>query len=409
MNVARFIAKRYFKAKKSKNVINLITMISVVGITISTAALVILLSAFNGIEDMVIKLYSDFDPPITIRSAKSKTFNQHFIDLDQIDSLDEVSYVVRSVEEVVILKHEQKWVHAKMLGVDPIFVNMVNMNDHIVDGEAYLYENDKPLAIFGANLLDKLDGYVVLGGASREQITFHVPLREGRFRPGKNPLSIRRIDVAGRINYNRDVNNENVIIPYETAKELLQYEDDVSAIYIGLKEGSSLKSVKSKIQALVGEDFEVKTNFEKNELIFKTSQTERVIVFFILIFIFILSSFNLIASLAMLFVEKTQDISTLFSLGADRKMIFKIFFYEGLMISGRGVFFGLLLGYIIVFAQSYFGLLEMPGSGGEFFPMKPTIVDGLFIFGAVAALGFVVSYLPTKYLVQKHTKLNFNF
>src|SRR5690554_84754 len=118
MNVARFIARRYFKAKQSRNVINLITMISVVGIAISTAALVILLSAFNGIEQMVIQLYSDFDSSISIRSAKAKTFNQGFVDIDEVRQVNGVQNVSKAIEEVIILKHEDKWVHAQMIGID---------------------------------------------------------------------------------------------------------------------------------------------------------------------------------------------------------------------------------------------------------------------------------------------------
>jgi lipoprotein-releasing system permease protein len=379
-------------------------MISVFGISISTAALVILLSAFNGIEDMVIKLYSDFDPDITIRSAKAKTFNQDFIDLEALQQIDGVQSISRALEEVVILKHEQKWVHAKMLGVDSTFLTMAKINDHLIDGETILYDAEEPLAIFGAGLLDKLDGYIPSGNFSRELITFHVPLREGKIRPGKNPLNIRIVGVSSRVNYNREVNYQYVVVPYSLANELLQYDTDVTALFISAKSGENLQRLKAKIQNYLGLDFEVKTNFEKNELIFKTSQTERMIVFFILIFIFILSSFNLIASLAMLFVEKKKDISTLYAMGATKKTIFQVFFFEGLMISGRGVVIGLILGYAVAFAQIYFGILEMPNSGGEFFPMKTTWSDTFFIVVSVSLLGFLASYLPTKYLVEKNAK-----
>ncbi|PHR50101.1 MAG: hypothetical protein COA32_02905 [Fluviicola sp.] len=401
MDVARFIAKRYFKAKKSRNVINLITMISVVGITISTAALVILLSAFNGIEDMVIKLYSDFDPDISIRSSKAKTFNQNFIDLEAIEKEEGVNFIVRALEEVVILKHEKKWVHAKMLGVDPEFVKMTKMDEHLVDGDPFLYLNKEPHAIFGASLLDKLEAYVPRSNMNKELITFHVPLREGKIRPGKNPLNVKNISVAARMNYNREVNSEKVVIPYELATELLEYDEDVTAIYVDVSENSNVEEVKLSLIDLLGRDFEVKTSYEKNELIFKTSQSERIIVYFILVFIFILSSFNLIASITMLFVEKKEDIKTLNSFGTDKKTIFNIFFYEGLMISGRGIILGLAIGYIVCFIQIYIGILGMPSAPGEFFPMKTTLSDAFFIILSVSVLGFLVSYLPTKYLVRK--------
>lgn len=405
MNVARFIARRYFKAKKSRNVINLITNISVVGITISTAALVILLSAFNGVEDLVIKLYSDFDPDITVRSSKAKTFNRSFVDHEELAEVSGVQHVIKALEEVVILKHEKKWVHAQMIGVDPEFVQSSKMNQHLVDGDPYLYENNEPQAIFGAFLLDKLDAYIPASKLNKEQVTFNVPLREGKLRPGKRPLNSRKVTVAARMNYNREVNSEHVVIPYELARELLEYGEDISAYYVDVSEDADLDEVKNKIQSLVGEDFTVKTNFEKNELIFKTSQSERLIVYLILVFIFILSSFNLIASIAMLFVEKKEDISTLFSLGADKHTIFNIFFYEGLMIVGRGIVIGLILGYIVCFAQMFFGLLPMPSAPGESFPIKTTLWDAIFILFSVGVLGFIISYLPTKILVARHGRL----
>ncbi|MEX2485685.1 MAG: FtsX-like permease family protein [Brumimicrobium sp.] len=380
-------------------------MISVVGITISTAALVILLSAFNGIEEMVIKLYSDFDPDITIRSAKAKTFNQNFVDQDEVNSVEGVNYTIRALEEVVILKHEKKWVHAKMIGVDPDFVKMTKMDEHLVDGDPFLYINDVPHAIFGASLLDKLDAYVPMSSTNKEQITFHVPLREGKIRPTKKPLSVKLVNVAARMNFNREVNSEKVVVPYDLANELLAYDDDITAFYVDVHEDANIKDVKSEVQKLLGDDFEVKTSFEKNELIFKTSQSERLIVYFILVFIFILSSFNLIASIAMLFVEKKDDISTLYSFGADKRTIFNIFFYEGLMISGRGILIGLFVGYLVCFVQIYIGVLGMPSAPGESFPMKTTWTDAFFIVLSVSVLGFLVSYLPTKLLVRRHERL----
>lgn len=407
MNVARFIARRYFKAKKSRNVINLITKISVVGIAISTAALVILLSAFNGIEQMVVKLYSDFDPSISVRSAKAKTFNQGFIDLEKIRAAEGVQNTSRAIEEVIILKHEDKWVHAQMIGVDTTFLSMSKMSEHLVDGVPQLYnEEGVPQAIFGAYLLDKLGGYIPVSNNFQEQITFNVPLREGKLRPGKNPLNVRVLNVSARMNFNREVNAEKVVIPYDLANELLEYGEDITALYIEVNEKHKLNTVKREIQSIVGEDFEVKTNFEKNELIFKTSQSERLIVYFILVFIFILASFNLIASITMLFVEKKADITTLYSLGADKRTLFNIFFFEGLMIVSRGVIIGLIIGYTVSFAQIYLGIVAMPSAPGESFPMQTTWSDAFMIIASVSVLGFFVSYFPTKILVHRHEKLN---
>src|SRR5690554_3257647 len=401
MNVARFIARRYFKAKTSLNVINLISKISVGGIAISVAALVILLSAFNGIEQMVIKLYSDFDSSLTIRSAKAKTFNQNFLEIENVTQVKGVINLSRAIEEVVILKHEDKWVHAKMIGVDTTFLSMTKMKHHLVDGEALLYRVDEPQAIFGAVLLDKLGGYIPVSEHLREQIIFNAPLREGKIRPGKTPLNVRAVDVSARMNFNREVNAESVVVPYELAQELLEYNEDISAIYLEVNEKVNLNKVKKEVQALVGADFEVKTHLEKNELIFKTSQSERLIIYFILVFIFILASFNLIASIVMLFVEKKNDVATLISIGADKNTIRNIFFYEGLLIVARGAIIGLFIGYIVTFSQIQFGLVAMPSVPGESFPMFATWTDATLILFTVGLLGVVISYFPTNVLMKR--------
>ncbi len=383
--------------------INLITRISVVGITIITASLIILLSAFNGIEQMIERLYSEFDTDITIRVEKGKHFTESRIDIDALYNIDGVENISRAIEEVVLLKHEEKWVHANMIGVDSSFLEITRMNDHLVDldGEVYLNRDGQYFSMVGASLLDQLDAYVTTDDM-QETLICYVPKKKLKIRPGRNPFSSRVVPVAGRVNYNRDVNSSSYIVPIELSKEMLGLENKISAIYVDAKPGVSNEHLKELIKSSVGNDFVVKTNFEKNELIFKTSKSEKIIVLIILLFIFILAAFNLVASLTMLFVEKRANVETLNSMGAPRKTIFQIFFIEGLLISGKGVLFGFILGYLICFAQLYFSFLEMPNSGGESFPISISFGDALLIFTLVAALSILFSYLPVKYLIKKN-------
>lgn len=401
MNLPFYIAKRYFKSKKSKNIIHLISRISVIGIFVSTAALVILLSAFNGIEQMVTKLYTDFDADLTIRSEKGKTFNQNFLDFSKIKAVNGITNYTKAVEEVVILKHQKKYVNASLIGVDTNFLSMANMKDHMVDGSAAFYDEEQPQALFGAGLLDKLDGYIPQRFA-KETILFHVPLRDGKLRPGKSPMSKRIINAGGRFTYNREVDNQIVLVPLSLGIEMLNYKEDITAVYLSVDSTQNLSVVKRNLQKILPNNFSVKTNFEKNELIFKTSKSERLIVLVILLFVFILSSFNLVACITMLYVEKKKDIKTLYSMGIDKKSIFNVFFYEGLLISGKGIILGLLVGYAICFFQVYFQPLEMPNSGGEHFPIVPTLTDAFLILISVSTLGILSSYLPTKLLFRKH-------
>ena len=383
--------------------INLITRISVIGIAVITAALIILLSAFNGIEKMIENLYSEYDTDITIRIAEGKTFNESRIDLEKIKALDEVHLMTRAIEETIILKHENKWVNAKMVGIDSTFLAITEMNRHMVEGDPVLNEDGEFYGIIGASLLDKLDGFIPKN-VGHESIICYVPKKNIRIRPGRSPFKTKVVKLSGRMNFNREVNAEAFVVPIELASDLMGTDDQISAIYIDAKEGVDNEDLKERIIPLVGKEFAVKTNFEKNELIYKTSKSEKVIVLIILLFIFILAAFTLVASLTMLFVEKIDDIATLRSFGATQRLTFNIFFIEGLLISFKGILIGAILGYLVCFGQIYLHFITMPNSGGEPFPMTVSWSDGLLILSLVGLLSVLFSYFPVKYLVRKNLK-----
>lgn len=401
INVPFFISRRYLSSKKKKNVIHLITRISVVGIASITCALVILLSAFNGIEVMIDQLYSDFDPGITMRVKKGKSFSENRVDVQRIKEIKGVALVSRAIEAEVILKHEEKWVNAHLMGVDTNFLSMTKMSEHMVDGEAFLHDGDFSYGLIGASLLDKLGGFIP-SNFGYENIICYVPKRDIKLRPGKNPFKTGHIKLAGRFNYNKDVNESELVISLAQAEELLEYENQINAIYISCQEGVDAFVVKAQLEMLYGEEFTLKTNREKNALIYQTSKSEKLIVMFILVFIFILAAFNLVASLIMLFVEKVKDINTMKSFGANQSFVFKIFFYEGLLISAKGIIIGLVLGITISLLQLNFGWLEMPNSYGEPFPIALKVSDVLLITFLVSSLSILFSYFPVRFLVKKN-------
>jgi lipoprotein-releasing system permease protein len=390
-------------------VINLITRISVIGITLITAALVILLSAFNGIEGMIEKLYSDFDPDLTIRSASGKTFPSETISLDEIQKIEGVHLTSRAIEEVIVIKHEKKWVNASMIAVDSSFLEMSGLTVrssngnyiHMVDGFPALTSEDLTFGIIGATLLDKLGGYIP-EKTGFEQVLIYAPKRDAKVRIGSNPFNTRSLNISGRMNFNREVNAEQLVVPIDFGAEILNYDSDVTAIYLDVAEKYSNEEVKERVMAKLGPGFIVKTSYEKNELIFKTSKSEKLIVIVILVFIFILAAFNLVASLTMLFVEKKDNISTMIAYGANYRMIFRIFFFEGLLICAKGIFFGMALGYAICTLQIYGNLLEMPNTGGEPFPVLISWIDGLLILLLVSTLSFIFSFWPVKYLMKRN-------
>lgn len=376
-----------------------ITRISVLGIAVITAALVILLSAFNGIEQLVNQLYTSYDPAIVVRSEQGKTFDSTLVNLDKLRKLPGVISLSKAVEETVIIKRENKWVNARMVGVEASFLTACDIENHMVDGYPSLEENGVPTAIIGASLLDKLDGYISdVDGF--DQLQLYTPLRDASISRLKSPFKITPIKTVGRMNYNKEVNGTDILVPFDFAQEQLNYQRDITAIYLDVAPAKR-EELKAEIKQLLGASYTVKTAAEKNELIFKTSQSEKKIVFIILIFIFILAAFNLVASLNMLFIEKRDNIQTLKQLGSDKQLIFKIFFYEGLLISAKGILGGLILGIGICLIQLKFHILTMPNTPTEGFPIVMNAVDILKILITVSLLSVSLTYLPVRYLVKK--------
>lgn len=252
-------------------------------------------------------------------------------------------------------------------------------------------------------MLDKIEGAISpLDGF--EQIQLYTPLRDASIARRKSPFKTEFLKVVCRMNYNREINAQYIMVPLEFAQQQLNYDEEITALYIGVKNGTDPFEVKERVQQLLGNRFIVKTAAEKNELIFQTSRSEKRIVVIILVFVFVLAAFNLVASLTMLYIEKKENIATMIHFGASRGFVFRIFFFEGLMIAAKGIFFGILLGAAVCATQYYGHLLEMPNTGGEAFPIAFTVADGLMIIGLVSALSIVTSFLPVYYLVRRTTK-----
>jgi len=350
---------------------------------------------------MIRRLYSDFDAPITIRAAQRKTFFENEINFTQITNTPGVKNYSKATEETVVLKHEEKWANAQMIGVETSFLAMSDMQKHLVDGIAGLYENNIPVGIIGATLLDNLNGYIPQTNG-HESLIIYAPKRNLKLSTGKNPFYSQRVSIVGRMNFNREINAQTLVVPLELSQELLGFsEHEFTALYIDINETHQKNEVKQALQKQLGEDFIVKTNDEKHELIFKTAQTERLLVVIILGFIFILASFTLIASLNMLFIEKKQDIHILKSMGGNQPFLFRIFFYEGLLVAIRGICIGLILGYGICFVQLQFNWIEMPNSHGEMFPIALKFSDLLIILALLGTISLLSNYFPVKMLLKQ--------
>lgn len=403
-NPAFFIAKRYLFSKKSNNVINIISGISVVGITVCTAALVIVLSAFNGIENLVLNMANDYEPDIEVTFKKSKTFNVGLFPKDKINDLDEVAQTTEVIEEVVMLKREDNWVNAVVMGVEDDYLSLIGAEKGLSDGSIELGDEYGDLTVMGVRLMDKL-GVFIPEYSDYQHVTVFFPVRNKKVRMNNLPLNQLNIQVGGALRLNNEKDLRYMFIKKEVAAEFFEYEDDITKLAVMVKEGIDLDDAAEKIRAIVGDDFEVKTVYQKNEVLYKTSQSEKWMVIFILGFIFLLALFNMVASISMLMLEKKRDIYILRSFGAPGKMRQKIFIFNGLLINGIGLIIGLALGYLICWSQIEFGLVKMEGFMEETFPVLVKFSDFVVIFLMVLVLGSLASILPVSLFIKRAERL----
>lgn len=351
---------------------------------------------------MVENLYSEFDANLIVSSTKGKTFQDDTLLLKKIKQLPAIAVMSKVVEEVVILKHEKKWINAKLYGVEESYLKLAKTKKHLVDGESFIVKNGEPFALVGATLLDRLQAYIPEKGSEYEVVTAYFPKRDAKVGHLSNPFRTDFLKISGRINYNKEVNEETVLVPLTFAQNMLNYDQDISAIYLNLAPSSNLEEAKKHLQELVGKNYSVKTYLEKNKLIYQTSKSEKMIVVCILVFVFILAVFNLVASLTMMFIEKKDHLKTMQSFGLDEQMIFKTFLYHGVLISIKGITFGLLLGFGIVSVQYFGELIILPNSANQAFPVKISLNDSLFVFAIVTIISILASYLTVLFLTNNY-------
>jgi lipoprotein-releasing system permease protein len=404
VNSSFFIARRYLFSKKSQNVINIISGVSVFGIMISTAALVIVLSAFNGIENLVITLFSTFEPDIKVESANTKSFDKSYIpeDVYQVDGIVNTSEVI---EEIIIIKNDEMFVIGTVKGVEPSFLEMSEMEKNLLDGEARIGQGDQSVGLVGVGALEKLGGYIYDSDFQTESFTIYSPNRSEKIsRRNVDAFTTSRIPIVGTFSFNNDIDEQYLVVPLDYASEILDYKNEITAVEFDFAEGVDTEDKKGELQAILGPSFKVKTNFEQNELIYQTSRSEKWITTLLLAFIFFLATFNMVASITMLVIEKKDNMQTLFSLGARKVQLQRIFFYEGLLINGLGLILGLVVGYGVCLLQQKVGMIRMEGSVVEYFPITFKLNDLFVILSITIIFGVLAAYLPSKFLIKRIVK-----
>ena len=402
MRLAPFIAGRYLFAKKSHNVINIISAISAVGMAIGTAALIIILSVYNGFDSLIKSMMGNVEPDLVITPAKGKVFVPQGDTYDWIYDQPSVLNMCCVLEESVFISYDDRQGLARAKGVDWIYEEESPLRNHMADGEFRLHKGDIEQAVIGDILAYRM------GISTRflSPIEIYYPSRTRRISLSSPESALESVKVypSGIVSVNEEIDKELMIVPLETMRELLEYDDEVSAVEIRVVEGTTQKEVRrlqDEIGKRLGEGFKVKDRYQQNEALYKMMRYEKVATYMILIFVIIIIAFNIFGSLSMLIIEKREDIGTLRSLGAQDNLIRRIFVLEGWMISLAGLAGGLVTGIGLTLLQMHFGFIKMPGQFlVQAYPVILSWPDVLLTAASIAAIGYIIALLPASASVR---------
>jgi len=400
------IAWRYIFSKKSTNAINIISGISMSGIIIGSASLIIVLSAFNGFENLVARLYSTFYPDITITPAIGKVFVPDSSKIASIQSIAGVSYIAETLEENVLLAYNKQEHIATIKGVDSFYRYVTAVDDSVYYGEYILDYNylnyTLDCAVLGSGVASTLN---VSLGLDYPAVQIFIPKRGARSSVNpRNTFVQRGIQPMGVFRIQQEFDSKYVITSLNFIRSLLDYENgEVSSIEIKTANKADVDEIMDEIALIMGDDFVVKNRFMQNEFLYRVMRTEKWAVYFILTFIFIVAAFNMIGSIAMLVIDKKKDIAVLRSLGATEITIRNIFFIQGVLQTLVSIGIGFSIATILCYLQMKFGLVTIPGTGTfvvTAYPITLLWKDYLNVFLTVLVIGCIASYFPA-YMAAK--------
>jgi len=403
MNLPLFIAFRYFKARRSRHIINWISRISVAGITLGTMALIIVLSVFNGLDHLIRSLFGSFDPDIKITAFEGKTFTADSILLSRVGAIAGVADYCRVLEENALLKYRDRQAIATIKGVGPEFTRVSGLDSLIVDGEVRFDPADTPMGVIGQELAGELG----VGLNFINPINIYVPKRTGRLL--LNPLqSINHqyIFPSGVFGVQQDYDSKYLIVPIEFARELFDYSaNEVSALEISVNDTRRIPEIMKQLSAVFGTDFKISDRLGQHADFYRVMASEKWAIVLILGFILMVASFNTISSLTLLMLEKKGDMQIMLGMGASQLKVRRIFLWEGLLVTGVGMLIGLIAGALICLLQQQFGFVRFPDSGSfvvNIYPVRMIPGDFLLVTGLVGLIGYFAAWVPLRVMKKRY-------
>ena len=406
MKLSVYIAKRYLFAKKSRNAINIISAVSVTGVAVGTMALIIILSVFNGLEDMVRSIFNTFDRDLKITPSLGKTFIPDSSKLEMLANVNGVACYSLTIEENALLRYDDRQTVATIKGVDDTYVRVTGIDSSMWDGEFILKsDRQRDYAIPGIGIAN----YLGIGITFVTPLNIYVPkLSASSTVNPEDAFNRKFIYPSGIFQVEQSYDSKYVYVPIDFARELIGNDNGVSSIEIKFTDTADEKRVKKEVSDIFGDDFVVQNRFEQQEIFYRVMKSERFAIFLILTLILIIASFNIIGSLTMLIIEKERDIEILKSLGADRDLIRRIFIFEGWMISIMGAVIGLILGFIICWLQQTYGLVRLQSDSLLLtsYPISMEFKDFIIVPLTVLTIGYWAAWYPVRYLTKKYLDKN---
>ncbi len=391
MRISEFIARRFLFSPKSHSVINIISRVSMVAVGIPVAAMVILMSVFNGLDDLIRRMYTEFDPDLIVRPAEGKVFDPALLDTDAIAALEGVGGVSFILEESALVEYRGRQTTATIRGVDSLFDSVVRM-----DGLMWAGDFGGQGAVVGQGIAYELGVRIGLV----EQMRFFVP-RRGSYSSllPINSFSATEAPVDGIFMLDADTDSEYIITPIEFARRLFDYPERASSLAIRFTEHASAKRLKAEVARIAGDDFSVLTRYEQKASMYRVMKIEKWGVFFIGFVILVIASFSIIGSLIMLIIDKREGIRTLVALGAGRRLLRRVFIRQGMMIGIIGAAGGLVLGVAVCAVQQIFGVIPLPGA--TFLIDSYPVLMRPFDIAVICVSFLTVIYIITTFTVLK--------
>ncbi len=400
MNVSGFIARRHLLAKKSRGIINYISLISMLVMAFVTAAMVIVISAFNGIDDLVRSLFADFDAPITLMPAEGIVMSDSLMNTIPFEEIAGIEAAFPVIEQNVWLRHGDRNAVALMKGLPPEELTHLSLKGKVHEGDFLLQKDSSDFVIPGWGIINELG--ISMRSFSPQWLEINAPIAGRKLsRDRENAFESRSILCGGLFSVNAELDSRYVLVPFRFAKEVCAYQSEISQIEIFVRAGFDVEETRRLLSPYLPEGIKIVSREEKNALVFKANASEKWATFLILLFILLIASFNIAASLTMLIIEKRKDIRSLVSMGMTHDDVERIFIIEGVWINFAGAFLGMALGLLLCAAQMQWGLIPMEGAMVEFYPVKIIFSDILLILFSVILVGFLISQILVRVLVRR--------